>query len=229
MWNMKSILCKNCGAPLIRKSRGPAPAFCSVRCQVAAWRAARRPFANLAGQKFGVIAADPPWHFKTWTKKGTGRSAEQHYDTMSNQDIKRLPVADLAARDCALFLWVVDCQLDVGLETMRAWGFKFVTRGFDWVKYNHATGKFAMGMGMTTRTGAEQCLLGTRGSPRRLSKGVRQVIAAPRREHSRKPDEFFIQVETLFAGPYLELFARQTRPNWVSWGLETKKFSQAAE
>jgi MT-A70 len=203
MWNMKSILCKNCGAPLIRKSRGPAPAFCSVRCQVAAWRAARRPFANLAGQKFGVIAADPPWHFKTWTKKGTGRSAEQHYDTM--------------------------CQLDVGLETMRAWGFKFVTRGFDWVKYNHATGKFAMGMGMTTRTGAEQCLLGTRGSPRRLSKGVRQVIAAPRREHSRKPDEFFIQVETLFAGPYLELFARQTRPNWVSWGLETKKFSQAAE
>jgi N6-adenosine-specific RNA methylase IME4 len=196
---------------------------------VAAYRAARRPFASLVGQKFGVIAADPPWQFKVWSKKGTGRSAEQHYATMSNQDIKRLPVAGLAAESCALFLWVVDCQLDVGLETMRAWGFKFVTRGFDWVKYNHTTGKFSIGMGMTTRTGAEQCLLGTRGSPKRLSKGVRQVIAEPRREHSRKPDKFFTQVEELYPGPYLELFARQTRPNWTCWGLEIGKFSEAAE
>jgi N6-adenosine-specific RNA methylase IME4 len=73
--------------------------------------------------------------------------------------------------------------------------------------------------------GSEQCILATRGKPKRLSKGVREVVLAPRREHSRKPEEIYPAVESLVAGPYLELFARQSRAGWDCWGNQTDHFA----
>ena len=173
--------------------------------------------------KYGAILIDPPWAFKTYTKADAiaHRCSEQHYRTMPLHEIAGLPVPDLAAKSCALFLWVVDSHLDVSLDLIKIWGFKYKTIAFFWNK-----GK--IGMGYWTRKQGEICLLATKGSPKRLSKAVRQIIEAPRREHSRKPDEIYSRIEALVDGPYLEMFARQRRRNWVSMGDELDKFPSAA-
>ncbi len=190
-------------------------------------------FYQLSPGSYGAIVADPPWSFLTYSGNHTTphRCAEDHYDTMTLEGLSVLPVASLAAKDCALFLWVVDSHLDVGIELGRKWGFKFKTRAFEWLKTKkkveiledgagYASVDFGISMGYWTRKQTESCLLFTRGSPRRMSKGVRQVIAAPRREHSRKPDELYKSVEQLVAGPYCELFAKRRWPGWDGWGDE---------
>lgn len=176
---------------------------------------------------FGCIVADPPWSFKNWSDKGKNRCpdamvrqkglAERHYKTMSLADIKALPVADIAGRDSVLILWVVDCMIPEALEVGAAWGFAFKTTAFTWLK-TRADGSPAMGLGYWGRGSTEQCLLFARGKPHRLSAGVRKIIVAPRREHSRKPDEQYERIEALCAGPYCELFARNYRPGWAAWG-----------
>lgn len=168
---------------------------------------------------YGVIYADPPWHFRTWSAKGRGRCADAWYDVMTLDEIRALPVAEYAAKDCVLLLWAIDPMLPHALSVIAAWGFEFKTVGFYWVKQNRDGSPF-MGLGRWTRMNPEQCLLATRGRPRRLSAAVRKLISSPRREHSRKPDEVYERIETLVAGPYLELFARQERPGWDSWGNE---------
>lgn len=195
---------------------------------------------NLPDGKFGAILADPPWSFLTYGKKRTTshRGAEEHYMTMTHEDLLGLPVQSVAAKDCALFMWVVDSHLDEAIELGRAWGFSYKTIAFIWAKTTRKEPQFGffapetthrIGMGYWTRKQAEVCLMFTRGKPRRIGKGVRQIIEAPRREHSRKPDEIHSRVEALVAGPYLELFARQPREGWTVWGNETSKFSEAAE
>jgi N6-adenosine-specific RNA methylase IME4 len=174
---------------------------------------------------YRTILADYPAQFKTWSAKGTGRSAEQHYALMPADDVRRLPVAELATKDCALFFWFVKSNLPEALAIVSAWGFAYKTLAFTWVKHNPVTGRFPISMGMWTRTGSEQCILATRGAPKRLSKGVREVVLAPRREHSRKPEEIYPAVESLVAGPYLELFARQSRAGWDCWGNQTDHFA----
>jgi N6-adenosine-specific RNA methylase IME4 len=182
-------------------------------------------FAKLPRSHYGCVLADYPAQFKTWSARGTGRSAEQHYKLMSADDVRRLPVAELAAKDCALFFWFVKSNLPEALAIVDAWGFAYKTLAFTWVKHNPITGCFPISMGMWTRTGSEQCILATRGSPKRLSKGVREVVLAPRREHSRKPEEIYPAIESLVAGPYLELFARQSRAGWDCWGNQTDHFA----
>jgi len=177
--------------------------------------------------QYGAILADPPWHFAVRSPKGEGRSASQHYGTMSLAEIEALPVASWAAPDCALFLWAIDPMLPHAMRVMQTWGFTFKTVGFTWAKTNAGGGYFC-GMGFWTRANAEMCLLGTRGSPKRQAKDVRRLIVAPRREHSRKPDEAASGVMRLVSGPYLEMFARERRPGWDAWGLETDKFAGAA-
>ena len=169
------------------------------------------------GTGYGVILTDPPWHFRTWSSKGAGRSPV--YDTMTFEQLAELPVAASAAPDCALFMWAVDSHLQTAFDLIEAWGFTYKTIGFIWVKPS-------IGMGYWTRKQAEICLLGTRGKPKRLNAGISQVIKAPRREHSRKPDETYRCIEELVAGPYLEMFARQKRDGWASWGNEVGKFSE---
>ena len=205
----------------------------------------------VSGVKYGGILMDPPWRFKTFSAKGRGRcpdgpvtrneqrqnTPERHYKTMALDDIRALPVADLAAKDCLLFLWAVDPMIPEAIDLGRHFGFTYKTVAFYWAKLRRegstrhllrdepAHKLFPMGTGYWTRANPETCLLFAKGKPRRLSAGVRKLIVAPRREHSRKPDEIYERIEALVGGPYLEMFARQRREGWDSWGNEVDKFS----
>jgi len=174
--------------------------------------------------RYGVILADFPWHFRTFDKVKAvpGRAAADPYPTMRREELAALPIANLAARDCALVLWIVGAHIPEALDLAKGYGFTFKTDLLIWDKGR-------MSMGYYTRKEAEQCFLFTRGSPRVMHRGIRQIIRAPRREHSRKPDEQYERLEALFGGPYLELFARQRRPGWDSWGNEVDKFSDPLE
>lgn len=180
---------------------------------------------------YRAILADPPWRFATYSDKGKGRSAEAHYDCMTLSDIKAMPVADWAAKDAVLFLWATDPLLPRALEVIAAWGFTYKTVAFYWAKLNKGRGglvldqrDFFTGMGFWTRANPEPCLLATRGKPKRRATDVAKLMIAPRREHSRKPDETHERIERLVDGPYLELFARASRPGWDSLGNQPELF-----
>jgi N6-adenosine-specific RNA methylase IME4 len=201
---------------------------------LAALAAIRRKRMDWPTGKYGAILADPPWGFQTWSgpeKKIASRGTVAPYGTMEMNDIAALPISDLTSDDCCLFLWVVWPTIPEALAVMRAWGFEYKTCAFAWMKADVSTINLFddpidayMGLGYWTRANSEVCLLGTRGKPKRLNADVRQGIIAPRREHSRKPDGIHERIERLVAGPYIELFARQQRPNWTTWGNETNKF-----
>lgn len=197
------------------------------------------PFGDLPRGHFGCILADPPWAFRTYSNKNTTphRCAEDHYSTVPVEDLMNLPLGGVAAPDCALIMWIVGSHIPQAIELASAWGFEFKTDLFYWEKMggNHAQDDLFTGpplprisMGYYSRKQVEPAYLFTRGKPKRLSKGVRQLIRAPRREHSRKPDEQYERIEALFPGPYLELFARTQRPGWTVWGNQTDKFEAAA-
>jgi N6-adenosine-specific RNA methylase IME4 len=178
-------------------------------------------------KRFRVIYADPPWAFEVYSGKGKQRSAESHYDTLSLEAIKALPVAALAADDCALCLWCVMPELPGALEVIRCWGFDYKTAAFVWVKTTKGAEVVQLdgaglhwGMGYWTRANAEICLLATRGAPERIAKDVHQIIYAPVGEHSAKPDDVRRRIERLLPGPYLELFARRPVDGWTTWGNE---------
>ena len=164
---------------------------------------------------FGVILADPPWRFETYSEKGGDRAAP--YSCMSVDDIAGLPIADVAAENSVCLMWVIDPMIEDGYRVMRAWGFKPKTVGFYWVKTSGGFELFT-GLGYWTRANPEQCILGTRGKPKRISKSVHRVIMAPVQKHSAKPRETYERTERLVRGPYLELFARHCQPGWSQWG-----------
>jgi N6-adenosine-specific RNA methylase IME4 len=141
-----------------------------------------------------------------------GRSAEAHYDTMDLDSIKVLPVVDWAADDCALFLWAINSMLPQALAVIEAWGFVYKTVAFTWAKRSSRDNAWHFGLGYWTRQNTESCLLATRGHPARHSRAVPQLLIAPRRLHSQKPEEVHERIERLCLGPYLELFARGQRP-----------------
>lgn len=196
-------------------------------------------------KKYQVILADPPWDFKTYSKKGEGRNANQHYPTQGLDWIKSLPIKNLADDRCALFMWVTDTHLEQGFEVLKAWGFKYKTVGFYWAKINKSAKKeslnsekdFFMGMGYYGRANPEQCLLAefevdqallatTAKAPQRINAGVRKLIIDYRREHSRKPNDTHARIEKLFGNvPRLELFSREERSGWDVWGNEVDKFN----
>jgi N6-adenosine-specific RNA methylase IME4 len=187
---------------------------------------------NLPRNHFGAILADPPWRFEPWAHNGNNaRPASAHYDVMISDEIAALPVADLAAENCVLFIWITWPQLQDSLDVIKRWGFEYKTCAFAWIKAHAGqmelfTDDIApqIGMGYWTRANSEVCLLATRGQPKRLNADVRQAIITPRREHSRKPEGIHARIERLVAGPYLELFARQQRPDWTCWGDQVDKF-----
>lgn len=175
--------------------------------------------------KYGLIYADPPWHFATRSPKGDARSASIHYPTMTLEDIKALPVAEVAAKDCVLLMWVVDPMLPEALEVLKAWGFTFKTVGFYWAKTTKS-GSDHVGMGYWTRANPEQCWLATRGSPKRVDASVRRLLVDKVREHSRKPDTIRARAERLLGDvPRLEMFCRTTPAGWDAWGNEVGKFT----
>jgi N6-adenosine-specific RNA methylase IME4 len=128
---------------------------------------------------YRVIYADPPWKFRVRSRKGLSRSAENHYPTMTVRDIALMPVARLAEKGCALFLWVPMPQLMEGIAVMNAWGFEYKTVAFTWAKQTKRARAWHMGLGYWTRANCELCLLGTRGHPKRSGRGVRQLVVAP--------------------------------------------------
>jgi N6-adenosine-specific RNA methylase IME4 len=185
--------------------------------------------------KYNIILADPPWTFKTYSEKGKEhKSAELHYNCMDLEDIYDLPVSNIAADDCALFLWVTNPLLPQGLETIKRWGFAYKTVAFSWYKRNKKADSFFWGLGYWSRANVELCLLATKGKPTRVSKGVHQVIddhdcfdteqiLSPIREHSRKPDEVRTRIVELCGDlPRIEMFAREETPNWSVFGNEVQ-------
>jgi N6-adenosine-specific RNA methylase IME4 len=180
-----------------------------------------------AGQ-YGVIYADPPWAYETYSAKGKGRSAEAHYDCLSLEDIKALPVTAWAAKDAVLYVWCTAPHLENALAVLAAWGFAYKSN-FAWIKER-------IGTGYWSRNRHEHLLLGTRGSDRHehLLIGARgsmvcpryrgippadSVIEGQRREHSRKPDRAAEIIEQYYPDvPKLEMFARFSRPGWDVWG-----------
>jgi N6-adenosine-specific RNA methylase IME4 len=178
----------------------------------------RRPFGG-----YGLIMADPPWRFELRSAKGQAKSADAHYSTLTVEDVRRFDVGLLAARDCVLWLWATNPMLPQAIEVLEHWGFEFKTAGH-WSKRNHETGKLAFGTGYVLRCAGEPFLIGTVGKPR-TAKTVRSVIEGRRREHSRKPDEAFQAAEELIPDARrIELFSRQPRPGWDTWGNEAEKW-----
>lgn len=177
---------------------------------------------------FTLIMADPPWRFALRSAKGQRKSADAHYRTMDLATIKALPVAEaLAAQDCLLWLWATNPMLPQALEVLSAWGFAFATSGHWSKKTIH--GRQAFGTGYVLRCAGEPFLIGRRGRPA-TTRGTRSVIEAVTREHSRKPDEAFVAAERLMPDARrIEIFSRQSRPGWATWGDEAVKFNPETE
>lgn len=195
------------------------------------------PFSGLVRHGYGFIEADPAWGWLSYSGKRSAphRTGDEPYPTMTIEELRALPVQDIAAKDCMLNMWVIGSHLDQAIDlAVNHWGFTFRSDGFVWVK----TGKNdpavrPIGMGKWVRKQVEYSLLFGRGKPSRTDAGVRQlietgdnVIYAPKREHSRKPDERYDRIERLVAGPYVELFARTARPNWSAWGNDTGRWGE---
>jgi N6-adenosine-specific RNA methylase IME4 len=172
-------------------------------------------------KKYNIIYADPAWSYKVWSKKGQGRSAEHHYSTMNIDDIKNLPIQDIADDNCILFMWVTFPLLKDSFNVIESWGFTYKTVGFTWVKKNKKTDSWFWGMGHWTRANAELCLIATKGTIKRQSASVHQVIDTPIERHSKKPDIVRDKIVELVGDlPRIELFARETAEGWDSWGNE---------
>lgn len=183
-------------------------------------------------EPFHVLCADPPWKFDD-RLPGPERGAERNYSCMSVEDICTMQLPPLAD-DCVLFLWRVAAMQQAALDVAAVWGFNVKTEVV-WVKKSK-TGRRWFGMGHTVRAEHEVCLVGARGRPKALRNDVRSVIGdlddglfegdeldfdgleAPALGHSRKPEIFYQIVESLFAGPYAELFARRPRAGWTTIG-----------
>lgn len=165
---------------------------------------------------YNVIYADPPWRYRCGVGQGV---AEDHYPTMSVNEIAALPVGELAAPDCALFLWITCPMLNEVWAVLDTWGFQFKTVAFAWVKVNRQDYSLFTGLGWWTRANVELCLLATRGHPKRKDNTVHQVVLSRIEGHSKKPDEVRRRIEQLMGDvPRVELFARQYPPGWDVWG-----------
>ncbi len=173
------------------------------------------------GQKFATIYADPPWRFQNRTGKVAPENKKlNRYETMSLEDIKALPVSQVAAAKSHLYLWVPNALLPDGLEVLQAWGFKY-KGNIIWEKVRKDGDPDGRGVGFYFRNVTEILLFGIRGENNRTLAPARSqvnLIRTQKREHSRKPDEIVPIIEQCSPGPYIELFARGDRDGWAMWG-----------
>jgi N6-adenosine-specific RNA methylase IME4 len=178
----------------------------------------------MSEKKYNVILADPPWTYNDKCHAGE-RGAGYKYDLMTLDQIcdMRSFIDSLAAPDCLLAMWHVPPMPAEALRVVTAWGFTLKTfKGFTWHKLTKHS-KEHFGMGNWTRANSEDCLFAARGKPKRINMGVRQVIHAPVREHSRKPDEARERLVILMGDvPRIELFARERVEGWDLWGNESE-------
>lgn len=181
------------------------------------------PFGELLPLSFDVICADPPWDFTLYSEAGAEKSASAQYETMSLDAIRALPVHQLARGDCLLLMWGCTWMAPKDRQSVvEAWGFTYKTE-LAWSKVTR-NGKRRMGPGYRARTMHETIYLATIGNP--IHKAFHSLFDGVARQHSRKPEEFYSIVEryTPTAAARLDLFSRQTRPGWASWGREARLF-----
>ncbi len=182
---------------------------------------------RVGSQKFRTVLADPPWQFQN----RTGKMAPEHkrlnrYGTMTLEDILALPVSQVLEETAHLYLWVPNALLPEGLRVLAAWGFSYKSN-IVWHKIRKDGGPDGRGVGFYFRNTTELMLFGVRGKDARtLAPGRRQVniIKSQKREHSRKPDEAYGIIEVCSPGPFLELFARGSRPGWMTWGNQADEY-----
>lgn len=196
----------------------------------------------LPDKKYNIIYADPPW---SYNDKGCNGNAAQHYPLMKDADICALPIQDIAADDCVLFMWATYPKLQEALNVIKAWGFTYKSIGFQWVKQNRSGNGYFFGLGRWTRGNTEPCLIATKGDafpvvleeegtapcliavkgkPKRDSASVSQLVFSPLRAHSQKPDEVRDKIVELMGDlPRIELFAREAFPGWDCWGNEAPR------
>ena len=183
-------------------------------------------------KKYNIIYADPPWQFKYQSKKRTDgtsddlniRDPQKEYPCMTIDDIYNMPVNEIADDNSILFLWVTYPLLKEGIKTMEEWGFTYKTCGFSWIKQNKKSDSLFWGLGYWTRANNEICLLGTKGKPKRVGKGVHQVVMSKIQKHSQKPDIVKDRIVELCGDvPRIELFARQRTKGWDVWGNEVSE------
>ena len=175
----------------------------------------------MPNKKYQVVYADPPWTYpKTGGTTKSRGMAKQFYRTMALDDICALAVKDITDDNCALFLWTTYPQYPNALRVIKAWGFEYFGLGFNWIKKT-TTGKDFFGMGYWTRANPEACLLAFKGKMKPQSHCIRQLVYAPIREHSRKPEEVKDKIVELCGDlPRIDLFARKHTPGWDVWGDE---------
>lgn len=182
-----------------------------------------KPFPN---KKYNIIYADPPWQFSSRElQKYDGvrfTSIEKHYPVQKKDWIKSLPVKTITETNSALFLWSTDAHIKEAIETIEAWGFKYITVAFVWEKLTK-TGKTVANLGAWTMKNYELCLLGTKGKMLKYKKvnNIYQKVAEERTKHSRKPIKVRENIEILFGKlSRIELFAREEHEGWDVWGNE---------
>jgi N6-adenosine-specific RNA methylase IME4 len=171
-------------------------------------------------KKYNIIYADPPWRY---SDNGSAGAAENHYSTMNITDICTLPVKDLTAADCVLFLWTTYPMLQEAMTLITAWGFRYKSIAFQWLKLNKSGKGFFFGLGRWTRGNTEPCLIAIKGKPYKFvqSQSVSQIIEYPIMRHSAKPPLVRDKIIDLMGDiPRIELFARQTVAGWDCWGNE---------
>jgi N6-adenosine-specific RNA methylase IME4 len=203
--------------------------------------------ASTKTPRYRVALMDPPWATRTWSgADAVPTQADDPYPTMSVEDMAALPVGAMMARDSVIAMWVIGTHIDQAFTLARAWGFAYVTDLFYWAKQRLVdanqldlfTGDVIeprISMGRYTRKQVEPCLLFKRGRGMPVADHAqRQLIVAPIREHSRKPDDQYARIEAMFGpadvpGRYIEFFARTMRPGWAAWGNEIGKFPEMSE
>lgn len=169
-------------------------------------------------KKYSIIYADPPW---SYNDKGCNGAAGKNYSTMKLDEICNLPVNQITEKNCILFLWATYPKIDEALKVIDAWGFKYKSIGFQWIKLNKNGIGCYFGLGRWTRGNTEPCLIAVKGKPKRISASISQLIFAPFTKHSEKP--FVVRdkiIELIGDLPRIELFARQQVDGWDCWGNE---------
>src|SRR3990167_10912183 len=173
-------------------------------------------------KKYQIIYADPPWFYnkrnlvgKDGKRNNFAWGATNHYAVMKTKDICELPIPSLSDDNSILFLWATFPRLPDALQVIEAWGFKYKTVGFTWIKIMKNGGVRMDGLGNYTMSNAEVCLIATKGKIKRVKTGVKQIVLSPKTRHSEKPTEVRDRIVQLMGDlPRVELFARQKTEGW---------------
>lgn len=184
---------------------------------------AKWPFGDLEPHSYSWIDVDFPWDFSLHSIKGGNKSAQKHYRCMSIDEIMAFPVQDLAGEHCVMSMWATAPMLSLQIRVLEHLGFTYKTEMI-WRKITN-TGKQCFGPGYIARGSHEPILIGTRGAPEFVAKNIRSCFDGVRREHSRKPTEFYDLADRMLpTGRRVRLFSRESRPKWDSWGDQAGVF-----